>query len=207
MPIFIPDLFTSYINGRRQAVQDNWTDLQNYNTVLGGQMENALGMQIMGDRARISAANAEVAGQNAALGAATTDRDIDLIQKQNALGLNDLVANAMYAQYMHQQRMYNDPQYRADFMRYYNANGGTGTGTGGGVGDPNMRPMGSEKPQGQGTTGAGQPSSVPGQQGGNVGQSNSGTGQLVQQADGSWADNAGNKYTYNQSLGRFVQVR
>ena len=31
MPIFIPDLFSGYIEGRRKAIQDNWTDLTNYN--------------------------------------------------------------------------------------------------------------------------------------------------------------------------------
>ncbi len=54
MPIFIPDLFTGYINGRRAAIQDNWKDAENYNSVMKGQLDNAIAMQTMADTARKS---------------------------------------------------------------------------------------------------------------------------------------------------------
>lgn len=40
----IPDLFSGYINGREKAIQSNWTDLSNYNSTLGGQIQNAYNM-------------------------------------------------------------------------------------------------------------------------------------------------------------------
>lgn len=40
MTLVIPDLFTPYLNGRRQAIADNWQDLSNYNTVQQNQLSN-----------------------------------------------------------------------------------------------------------------------------------------------------------------------
>lgn len=101
MPIFIPDLFTGYINGRRAAIQDNWQDAQNYNSVMKGQLDNALTMQTMADRARISNANANTADMNQALSGARTDNELDLLNKQRANNLNALKAQleAIQTQY------------------------------------------------------------------------------------------------------------
>ncbi len=44
MAIFIPDLFGSYVAGREKAIDSNWKDMQNYNGVLGGQIDNARDM-------------------------------------------------------------------------------------------------------------------------------------------------------------------
>ena len=44
MAIFIPDLFGSYVDGREKAIDSNWKDMQNYNSVLGGQIDNARDM-------------------------------------------------------------------------------------------------------------------------------------------------------------------
>lgn len=92
MPIFIPDLFTGYINGRRAAIQDNWQDAQNYNSVMKGQLDNAIAMQTMADTARKSNASANVADMNQALTGARTDNELDLLNKQRAQKLNDLKA-------------------------------------------------------------------------------------------------------------------
>ena len=92
MPIFIPDLFTGYINGRRAAIQDNWQDAQNYNSVMKGQLDNALAMQTMADSARKSNASANVADMNQTLTGARTDNELDLLNKQRANNLNDLKA-------------------------------------------------------------------------------------------------------------------
>lgn len=40
MALVIPDLFTPYLTGRRQAIADNWQDLTNYNTVQRNQLSN-----------------------------------------------------------------------------------------------------------------------------------------------------------------------
>lgn len=92
MPIFIPDLFTGYINGRRAAIQDNWQDAKNYNEVMKGQLDNALAMQTMADSARRSNASANVADMNQALTGARTDNELDLLNKQRANNLNALKA-------------------------------------------------------------------------------------------------------------------
>lgn len=92
MPIFIPDLFTGYINGRRAAIQDNWKDAENYNSVMKGQLDNALAMQTMADSARKSNASANVADMNQTIAGARTDNELDLLMKQRANNLNALKA-------------------------------------------------------------------------------------------------------------------
>lgn len=101
MPIFIPDLFTGYINGRRAAIQDNWQDAQNYNSVMKGQLDNALTMQTMADEARKSNASANVADMNQTIAGARTDNELDLLNKQRANNLNALKAQleAIQTQY------------------------------------------------------------------------------------------------------------
>lgn len=92
MPIFIPDLFTGYINGRRAAIKDNWQDAKNYNEVMKGQLDNALAMQTMADEARKSNASANVADMNQTIAGARTDNELDLLNKQRANNLNALKA-------------------------------------------------------------------------------------------------------------------
>lgn len=92
MPIFIPDLFTGYITGRRAAIQDNWQDAKNYNEVMKGQLDNAIAMQTMADAARKSNASANVADMNQTIAGARTDNELDLLNKQRANNLNDLKA-------------------------------------------------------------------------------------------------------------------
>lgn len=50
----LPNLFRPYIEGRETAIKSNWQDLSNFNSVLKGQMENALYGETMGDAADIS---------------------------------------------------------------------------------------------------------------------------------------------------------
>ena len=101
MPIFIPDLFTGYINGRRAAIQDNWQDAKNYNEVMKGQLDNAIAMQTMADSARKSNASANVADMNQTIAGARTDNELDLLNKQRANNLNALKAQleAIQAQF------------------------------------------------------------------------------------------------------------
>lgn len=44
MAVFIPDIFSGYLNGMRQANTDNWNDLTKYNDVQNGQLDNAFKM-------------------------------------------------------------------------------------------------------------------------------------------------------------------
>lgn len=92
MPIFIPDLFSGYLSGRRAAIQDNWQDAKNYNEVMKGQLDNALAMQTMADSARRSNASANIADMNQTIAGARTDNELDLLNKQRANNLNALKA-------------------------------------------------------------------------------------------------------------------
>ncbi len=111
MPIFIPDLFTSYINGRRQAVADNWQDLSNYNQVAAGQLNNAFNMATFDPRVRIAESQAQLGEQNAALGGAMTDQNLRHIAVQNKLNIPDLSASAQQALYNHNIKLLTDPDY------------------------------------------------------------------------------------------------
>lgn len=71
MPI---DLFTPYINGRQNAINQNWNDLNQFNTVQSGgltneaqQLKNWFTQDTYGDRLSDSAAQADI-NQNKALG-------------------------------------------------------------------------------------------------------------------------------------------
>lgn len=98
MAIFIPDLFGGYLKGRQAAIADNWTDLNQFNQVLGGQMQNAFNQQVMADRARISNASANLSDMNQAVTGATADQQLDLIQQQKLQKLNEAKARLDKAQ-------------------------------------------------------------------------------------------------------------
>ena len=107
MPIFIPDLFTSYINGRRQAVADNWQDLSNYNQIAAGQLNNAFNMATFDPRVRSTEALAQSNEQANALGGAQTDQALAQIAAQNKLGVPNLYAGAQAADLAFRQKLYN----------------------------------------------------------------------------------------------------
>ena len=111
MPIFIPDLFTSYINGRRQAVADNWQDLSNYNQIAAGQLNNAFNMATFDPRVRIAESQAQLGEQNAGLGGVMTDQYLRHIAAQNKLNIPDLSASAQQALYNHNIKLLTDPDY------------------------------------------------------------------------------------------------
>lgn len=111
MPIFIPDLFTSYINGRRQAVADNWQDLSNYNQVAAGQLNNAFNMATFDPRVRIAESQAQLGELNTVLGSAMTDQNLRHIAAQNKLNIPDLSASAQQALYNHNIKLLTDPDY------------------------------------------------------------------------------------------------
>lgn len=102
MAIFIPDLFGGYLRGRQAAIADNWNDLNQFNQVLGGQMQNAFNQQVMADRARISNAAANISDMNQAVTGATADQQLDLIQQQKLQKLNEAKARLDQAQLAYQ---------------------------------------------------------------------------------------------------------
>lgn len=123
MPIFIPDLFTSYINGRRQAVADNWQDLSNYNQIAAGQLNNAFNMATFDPRVRIAESQAQLGEQNNALGGAMTDQYLTQIALQNKKNIPDLSTSAQATGFNYQQALYNhnirmltDPNYARTYF-------------------------------------------------------------------------------------------
>lgn len=67
-------LLPGYINGRRQAIQDNWADLKNYNDTKAGQINNLwseatfpLDFSRAWDNTQMSNWATDLAGQNYAL--------------------------------------------------------------------------------------------------------------------------------------------
>ena len=64
----LANLLPGYIEGQRQAVKDNWYDLNQYNQVQAGQIQNAFDEATFSDRVRL-------ANQNAAMG------DLSYMQK------------------------------------------------------------------------------------------------------------------------------
>lgn len=141
MPIFIPDLFTGYINGRRAAIQDNWQDAQNYNSVMKGQLDNALAMQTMADTARKSNAGANVADMNQALTGARTDNELDLLNKQRAQKLNDLKAQLEAIQTQFNIDLMNTDAYKNYMLGQTQLAAGQ-AGQAGQVGQPTVNPAG-----------------------------------------------------------------
>lgn len=82
MAIFIPDLFGSYVDGREKAIDSNWKDMQNYNSVLTGQLQNAKTM------ATFDSEVAEKAGQ---ADSAVAKGAEDLSSAKNSTYLNELM--------------------------------------------------------------------------------------------------------------------
>ena len=136
MPIFIPDLFSSYVQGRRAAIQDNWNDLTNYNKTLGGQLQNAYDMQTFGDNAQISRNNALTSNQRTALGGMVTDQALMRMAEEIRLGVPIQQALANYQTAIASQSaskfntsVYNDPNYVQRYVNGVSTDGTTADGT------------------------------------------------------------------------------
>ena len=157
MPIFIPDLFTSYINGRRQAVADNWQDLSNYNQIAAGQLNNAFNMATFDPRVRIAESQAQLGEQNNALGGAMTDQYLTQIALQNKKNIPDLSTSAQATGFNYQQALYNHNIRMltdADYARTYYA-------LGLGVITPQVQSTQQSQAQSQGNGSGQTPSGIP----------------------------------------------
>lgn len=157
MPIFIPDLFTSYINGRRQAVADNWQDLSNYNQIAAGQLNNAFNMATFDPRVRIAESQAQLGEQNNALGGAMTDQYLTQIALQNKKNIPDLSTSAQATGFNYQQALYNhnirmltDPNYARTYFAL-----------GLGLGTPQVQSIQNSQTQSQGGTSGQTPTGIP----------------------------------------------
>lgn len=94
MAVFIPDIFSGYLNGIRQANQDNWTDATNYNKVLQGQMQNAYNMATFDPSVRQEWNNAAISDMNTLQNNLTTRRAANQYALNKALGIDEASAQA-----------------------------------------------------------------------------------------------------------------
>lgn len=113
MAVFIPDVFgqNGFLGGWRQANQDNWQDLQNYNTVAKGQLENAYTLATFDPAVRAAWDQGAIADMTAATSALNTDMALakgqQVAQSQNQLVggqiQNQLTALELQKQQLEQQ--------------------------------------------------------------------------------------------------------
>ena len=87
MPIFIPDLFGSYVQGRRAAISDNWDDATNYGTVLKGQIQNAYDLATFDPRVRSQWNAGADSDMQTVINAADTDRYLERYGLENKYGI------------------------------------------------------------------------------------------------------------------------
>lgn len=109
MAVFIPDIFSGYLNGIRQANQDNWTDATNYNKVLQGQMQNAYSMATFDPAVNMAWNNSAVSDYQRAIDAATADKNLRAYAYNLALGIDPMSAQNS-AQALGINRQYNAQQ-------------------------------------------------------------------------------------------------
>lgn len=148
MPIFIPDLFSGYIEGRRRAIADNWTDLTNYNNVLDDQLQNAFNMETFDDNVSMSRDNAQNSRANTAYNSLAIDNMIAQLLEERKLGVPSAAANARLASIMdaistgnYNVNLRNDPRYKEAQFARYGTNGTSSTTTGNGTVQTTLDPM------------------------------------------------------------------
>lgn len=95
MPVFIPDIFSGYLEGVRKANQDNWSDASNYNKVLQGQLNNAYAMATFDPAVRMAWNNAAMSNYNNALQGANADRQLRNYAMNLQYGIDPLSAQNM----------------------------------------------------------------------------------------------------------------
>lgn len=83
--VVIPDIFGSWLQGRRQAEADNWRDLAQYNQILKGQLDNAKEMATFDPNVRKTWIGADKDMVEAMKSAAQTENEL--------LGLDSAIAN------------------------------------------------------------------------------------------------------------------
>lgn len=74
--ILFPDIFTPYLTGQELARQANWDDLDKYNKVQAGQIQNALDMELFNPRVNSAYQNLYTQQNNNALFGDTYDNKL-----------------------------------------------------------------------------------------------------------------------------------
>lgn len=87
MPIFIPDLFGSYVKGREEAIKSNWNDLSNYGTNLNNQIVNAYNLATFDPRVRSQWNAGANSDMRTAMNAADADRYLERYGLENRYGI------------------------------------------------------------------------------------------------------------------------
>lgn len=128
-------MLPGYLEGERQAVQDNWSDLSNYNKVQEGQLNNAFTEETFGDRADMmrTARNMSVNNMEQSYMNLDVNRAAQQARMQNALAmsawapmLSNLIAYGQYGQANAAARMYNSPEWTSMLLRSMRYGGSTG---------------------------------------------------------------------------------
>lgn len=98
MAVFIPDLFSGYINGREMAIKNNWQDQTNYNSVLKGQMDNAASLATFDPYVRSAWDTAAVNDMNTMISDMNTRKLSDMYRLEQQAGVNQMNIDARIAQ-------------------------------------------------------------------------------------------------------------
>ena len=126
MAVFIPDVFSGFLKGMQAANAENWQDLLNYNTVLKGQLENAMNMATFDPATRNVWNQARVNEINTILNSLSADAQREYLQAllQNRVpslqaqgatiqaqqGINDPYGLVPYAQQLELLQRFNATQ-------------------------------------------------------------------------------------------------
>lgn len=98
MAVFIPDIFSGYLNGMRQANTDNWNDLTQYNNVQKGQINNAFQLATFDPAVRTAWNQGTQSDNKTLINSAATDNALRTNAVASSLGLPELRALAGFTQ-------------------------------------------------------------------------------------------------------------
>lgn len=110
----VGQLLPGYLEGQRQAVEDNWNDLNQYNQVQEGQLENLFNEQTMDDRLSMMADAAE----NSYMGYLNNVMMLDLNQAYQPGRLVNAANYSTYSPYI-SRNMYDAQARQADYARQW----------------------------------------------------------------------------------------
>lgn len=110
----VGQLLPGYLEGQRQAVEDNWNDLNQYNQVQEGQLENLFNEQTMDERLRMMGDAAENSYMGYLNNLMTTD--LNKAYQNGRLAFADYFSG--YAPYM-ARNIYDAQTRQADYARQW----------------------------------------------------------------------------------------
>lgn len=113
----IGQILPGYIEGRQQAIEDNWKDLDQYNKTQAGQLDNMFTEQTMDERLGMMAD----AANNSYMGMLNNAMMLDVNKAYQPGRLNFGAGFSAYSPYL-AQYMYDAQARQADWARQYWAN-------------------------------------------------------------------------------------